>query len=212
MEEPLVVALELVVEDDPLDTRTVGPQSVGGPQVGAVQVSVVRQFAGSEGASVEGLGGFVFARPMAIQKLPAAFGKCNDRRALIAIQRCHDADKARRSESVEISMPEVRGASSFVVEIAQRNDAKGADRGQCPHLGPTQVVVVVIRVDTLTLEPARQIQTVRKDITGIEWFVAPRVRRVTLPTVERTGVQMVPHGSLPSGRPLFDRQVLVHAL
>jgi len=52
---------------------------------------------------------------------------------------------------------------------------------------------------------------VRKNITRIEWFVASRIG-LTLAAVERTRVEIVPHKSLPSGRPLFDRQVLVHAL
>ena len=52
-----------------MDTRTVGPQSFGAPQVGAIQVSVVRQFAGSEGACVEGLGGFVVEASAALSIL-----------------------------------------------------------------------------------------------------------------------------------------------
>ena len=61
VEEPLIVALELVVEDDAPDPAALVPEALLGALVGAIDLGVVRQLAGLPEAGVEGLAGFVGA-------------------------------------------------------------------------------------------------------------------------------------------------------
>ena len=59
VEEPLIVALELVVEDDAPDPSALAPESLLGALVGAIDLGVVRQLARLPEAGVEGLAGLV---------------------------------------------------------------------------------------------------------------------------------------------------------
>ena len=61
VQEPLIVALELVVEDDAPDPAASVPQSLLGALVGAIDLGVVRQLARLSDAGVEGLAGLVRA-------------------------------------------------------------------------------------------------------------------------------------------------------
>ena len=61
VEEPLIVALEFVVEDDTADAAALVPQSLVGALVGAIDLGVVRQLARLPDAGVEGLAGLVAA-------------------------------------------------------------------------------------------------------------------------------------------------------
>ena len=171
-----------------MNAHAVSAEPFGAPQVGATQVGVMREFAASEKACMKGLRRLVLARPMAFEKLSTAVGERHDRHALLAIQGCHDADQPRSTEPVEVSVPQVRRPAAFVVEIAHRHDAKGANRGERPHLGSTELVIVAMHVDALALRPARQVQAAREDITRIHRLRVPRVGRVTVAAVERTRV------------------------
>jgi hypothetical protein len=61
MQEALIVALELVVEDDPPDSAASIPQSLLGPLVGAIDLGVVRQLARLSDTRAEDLAGLVGA-------------------------------------------------------------------------------------------------------------------------------------------------------
>src|SRR5687767_12233567 len=68
-----------------------------------------------------------------------------------------------------------------------------------------------MHVYPLALQTARQVQIPREDIARIDVCV-PRIGQLSIPAVERTWIQLVPHLSSPLGGPLFDWQVLMHAL
>lgn len=58
VEEPLIVALEFVVEDDTADAATLFPQSLLCTLVGSIDLGVVCQLARLSDARVEGLRGW----------------------------------------------------------------------------------------------------------------------------------------------------------
>jgi hypothetical protein len=57
MKEPLIVPLELVVEDDPPNPTALAAETLLGQLVGAIDLGVVRQLARLSETGVEGLGG-----------------------------------------------------------------------------------------------------------------------------------------------------------
>lgn len=59
LEKALIFALQLGLEDDPLDARAFLPETFGAPHVRAVQMGVVGQFARSDEQRTEGDGGAV---------------------------------------------------------------------------------------------------------------------------------------------------------
>ena len=59
VQEPLVVALELVVEDDAPNPTALAAEALLGALIGAIDLRVVRQLARLPEAGVEGLAGFV---------------------------------------------------------------------------------------------------------------------------------------------------------
>jgi hypothetical protein len=61
LEEALVITLQLVIEDDPIDARPLPLETFCTPEVGAVQVGVVRQLAAFGSARIED-GGSVHGR------------------------------------------------------------------------------------------------------------------------------------------------------
>jgi hypothetical protein len=50
-----------------------------------------------------------------------------------------------------------------------------------------------MHVDPLALETPREIQVAPEHVTRIDLLGIPRVGRITVPTVERTRIQIVPH-------------------
>ena len=61
VEEPLIVALELVVEDDALNLAALAAEALFGALIGAVDLRVVRELAGLPDAGVEALAELVGA-------------------------------------------------------------------------------------------------------------------------------------------------------
>src|SRR5690348_813502 len=81
LEEPLVVALQLVVEDHATDAPALVPQALLGPSVGTIDVDVVRQLSRLPEAGVEGLARLVGALrafvSVGFKEIPAALGQDN---------------------------------------------------------------------------------------------------------------------------------------
>src|SRR5437867_4285458 len=103
-----------------------------------------------------------------------------------------DVDQSGRTQPVQVPMPEVSGTSVVVVQIADGNHTEGTDGRERAHLGAPQLVVVVMDMHPLAFQPTRQVESLREHVPGIYGGVVARVG-ITLPTVERTGVQLVPH-------------------
>ena len=76
VEESLIVALQLVVEDDALNPTALAAETFLGALIGAIDLGVVRQLARLSDAGVEGLAGFVGAVvtlvPVGLEQVTAA--------------------------------------------------------------------------------------------------------------------------------------------
>jgi hypothetical protein len=59
VEEPLIVAFELVVENDSANLSTMTPQALVGALICPIHLGVVRELTGFLDAGIEGLAGFV---------------------------------------------------------------------------------------------------------------------------------------------------------
>ena len=98
VEETLVVALQLVVEDDAPDPTALAAESLLCALVGAIDLGVVRQLARLPEARVEGLAGFVGALvtlvAIGFEEVPAALGQ--DDGAVVRAERT-DGESAPRS-------------------------------------------------------------------------------------------------------------------
>jgi hypothetical protein len=71
----LIVALELVVEDDPLDSRATLVQALSGFQIGAVDLGVMLQFPRSFEAGVEGLRSTSVLLAVSLEKVATSVGQ-----------------------------------------------------------------------------------------------------------------------------------------
>ena len=85
LQEPLIVALQLVVEDDAAHSAALVPESLLGALVGAIDLRVVRQLARLSEAGIEGLSRFVAAFvafvAVGLEEVSAALGQ--DDRAIV---------------------------------------------------------------------------------------------------------------------------------
>ena len=79
VEEPLIVALELVVENDAANPAALASQAFVSALIGAIDLGVVRQLAGLPDAGVEGLAGLVAAVialvTVGLEEIAAAVGQ-----------------------------------------------------------------------------------------------------------------------------------------
>jgi hypothetical protein len=85
LEEPLVLALELVVQQHATDATAAPVEPFPRAQVGAIDLGVVREFAGLPDARGEGLAArvavIVAVAPVGLEKLPTLRGERDDPRA-----------------------------------------------------------------------------------------------------------------------------------
>src|SRR5262245_14959201 len=75
VEKALVLALQFVFEDHPLNTDVVFLKALGRSQICGMQLCVMRQLTGADVARIERLARLLFGRPMALQKLASTVGQ-----------------------------------------------------------------------------------------------------------------------------------------
>ena len=127
VKEPLIVPLELVVDDDPADLAALSFQSLLRALVGAIDLCIVRQLAGLPDAGVEGLARLVAAVialvAIGLEEVAPAVGQRHG--PVVGAE--------RRGANQPFVLQMLEGSSrallvvSKVVEIAFGNDAKRAD-------------------------------------------------------------------------------------
>src|SRR5437867_13385738 len=74
LQEPLILPLQLVVEDDALDASASCMEPLGASHVRARKLGIVRELAALDDAGIERLRGPAIPRAMAHQQLPPAVG------------------------------------------------------------------------------------------------------------------------------------------
>jgi hypothetical protein len=82
-QKTLIVALQLVVQDDPPNARSAASQTFCGMKIGSIKLSVVRELSWLDDTGIELLSGRVRPRgSMPFEQLPATVGQGHERRLL----------------------------------------------------------------------------------------------------------------------------------
>jgi hypothetical protein len=124
MQEALVVALQLVVQDDAIDSAALFTEALLGAHVGAIDLRVVRQLARLSETGIERLArlprAFLSLVPIHVEEVPTAVGQ--DDGAVIRTEwRC-----VQKPLPFEMSLG-AAGVLAAVVEIALGHDSKRPD-------------------------------------------------------------------------------------
>jgi hypothetical protein len=170
VQEALVVALELVVQDDAVYSPAVVANALLGVDVGSVDVRVVSQFARLPETCVERLprlpGAFLVA-PIRFEQVSATLGK--DDGAVVR------AEWTRTQQTLlfEVALGS-EGVVAAVMEIALGHDAKGTNVGEYPALGVVDLVHAIAFSHRAALTSARQVEILREHVARITvgWLVA----------------------------------------
>jgi hypothetical protein len=164
VQKSLVVALQLVVQDDAVHSAALLADTLLSAQVCAIDLRVVRQFSRLSEARVVRLAWLVTAAvtlvPICLEQVPAAFGE--DDGAVVGVE----WRRVQQTLSFEVAL----GAAcviAAVVEIALGHDAKGADGGKHPAFGAVDLVDAIALSHRPTLTGARQVNILREHVTRV---------------------------------------------
>ena len=128
--EPLIVALQLVVQDDTPDPYTIAVESLGRTQIGPIQLRVVTELARFHHTGIERLAGVVgaFATP-GLEQVTATFGQRHERKPLPLHDIRTRDNQTRVTQPRQVSVPGILRALRRVSEIGRRHDSKGPHGG-----------------------------------------------------------------------------------
>src|SRR5262245_31969515 len=188
MEPLLVLALELVVQDDPVDAGITLRQPLRLALVRAVDLRLMFELALFLEARVERLRRLLAAIPVRLQDITAAVGQ--DDGDLTAAIEANRIDQALLAEMPQIALPWIGGPVVVVAKIARRhhperpNDREGAGLGAAKRVLPLACVV-----DDLAFASSRQVDVPREHVARIliPW-IAAAVRRAFIVPLTRVGV------------------------
>jgi hypothetical protein len=130
----LVLTLELVVEDHPLDARVAFLETLCDAQVGLVDLRVVFELAFAFEAGIELLPRVVVAASMGLQQVPAAISQY-DSHVASAVQP-DGVDEPLLTQVPEVSIARIGWSAEMVSEVLRRNDSECADGRERTGLGP----------------------------------------------------------------------------
>ena len=178
VEEPLVVPLQLVVEDDACDNRALLLEALGRSFVRAVELGVVRQFARLHEAGVERLRSAVaVGRPMSLQQFATAIRQRHEGRPVATDDVGARLHKACLPKGSQLAVAGACGASAVVPKIGGHDDPEGAGRRQHPDLGLAQIDRAISVPDRPARRAAWQIQIARQRVAQTR-RVSTRRRRI----------------------------------
>jgi hypothetical protein len=201
LQEALVLALELLFEDDPTDACSTRKQPVSGLNVCAIQPDVMRQLARLGDAGIESLAGiFTLVPSRVFQNRTASIGQRHERRPSSTddVWRC-----LKKSELAQVIQIPGLGFSVpiLVAQVGPGHGPKGADRGECPHFRATEVVLLIPQPDALAGRTARQIEVpnerlprvvARRRFLRLGACSTPPTRRWTI-VIEISWIQITRH-------------------
>jgi len=195
MEEPLVVALQLVVQDDPVEPRAVAGEAFGGAQIGAIELRVMGQLTGLGEPVIEGLARVVIRVPMGLEQAVTALGEHEERRpvAWAAVERRDPVNEPLPTEVLKVAVTDVAGAAVPVPEVVARDDPERPDGGQGLDLGRPELVGPVPLADRLAPMVAGEVEARGEDLAGVGRIRPPCLGGVSVP-VWGARVDGVPHG------------------
>jgi hypothetical protein len=163
----LIVALQLLLENDTANASTARDQPFGRLLIGTVQTYVVGQLSRLGNARVEGLPRPVDAISSGIlEDFPSATCQGYERRPRAADDVRHCSHQPEPTEVRKVLTLRC-GTAILVSQIRGRNDSKYASRGQRSDLGSSKVVLVFTGPDAFTSGSTRQLDIARKTVAVI---------------------------------------------
>jgi hypothetical protein len=164
VQEPLVVALELVVEDDASNPTALAAETFLDALVGAIDVVVMRQLARLSEAGPERLKGLVRA---VVAFVSVGFEKISptvpqDNGAVVRTE----WRRTYQALLLEVSLG-LASVVTAVVEVAFGDDAEGTDGGEQPALGAVDVVHAIAFSNWPALRAAWQVEVLCEHITRV---------------------------------------------
>ena len=194
LEELLILALQLIVEDHALDACPLPGQPIRAVQVGSIELRIVCEFAGFYASRGERLEGLMVGCAVSLQDITATLGERDEGCRGVAASGRHAANETGRAEPVEVAVPEVPWPPRVVFQIVRRDHAKRPNSCQRADLGPAQFVLVVVNVHGFALAASGQVETLGHDVARINSFHLSRIRQAGLARVERSWVETILHG------------------
>jgi hypothetical protein len=155
VEPALVLALQLVVEDDALDVRTAVQEAVLGLFVRPIDLEVVFQFPFAPQARVERLRVLVIVIAVALEEAAPVFRQAH--RVVAAPGHARGFDQALFAQVPHVAGPRIGRARIVVSKITTGDHLECTDRRERPRFGATQGVLAIAGVHELALWSARQV-------------------------------------------------------
>jgi len=202
VEELLVFALQLVVENDAMNPYVVLLKPICSPEIRGIQLSVMREFTRTRVSRIERLPRLVFRCSMILEQLASSVGEGHQHRApvLVTVERSNGPNQIRGPQPVEVAVPQVSRAPAIVKQFVHGNDAERTDRGQRPYLGPPQLERVAFEEHSLPFPSTRQVQALAKHVSRVDRvtitdivYALPPVPQGGIASIGVAGVRVLPH-------------------
>jgi hypothetical protein len=182
LEEHLILAPKVLLENHALDVRTLLNDALRGPQIGSIELRVVNQLALAGGPAMERLPWLVIWQSVRLQELPSPLRERYKIGSGLPIDRCNMANQPFRAEVVKVAVPQVGSPVAMVPEIVDRDHSKCAHGSERPHFGAAQVVLLIADIYGLTIEAAWQLETASEDVARIDDVEVARIPVHATPT------------------------------
>jgi hypothetical protein len=155
VEPALVLALQLVVEDDALDVRPAVQETVLGLFVRAIDLKVVFEFSFAPQARVERLRVLVIVIAVALEE--AAPGLRQAHRMIAVSGHARGLDQPLFAQVSQVARPGISWAPIVVSEITTGDHSECTDGRERPGFRAAQGVFAIAAVNDLALWSARQV-------------------------------------------------------
>ena len=168
LEERLIFAPKVLLEDHALDVRALFDQALRTPQICSIQLRVVNQLTLTGEAVMKRLSWIVVRGSVRFQEFASSVGQRHEVSAGFPIDRSDMANQPFGAKVVEVAVPQVGSPVAAVPEVVDGNHAKCAHGRERAHLGAAQVVLLVADRHGFAVEAARQVEALSKDVARID--------------------------------------------
>jgi hypothetical protein len=134
LEEHLVVALEVLLEDHTLDMRSFLHQSVGRPEIGSIKLRVVSELAVAREPILKELRRLVVTGAMSFEQLATAIRQRHEIGACLPINGRDVPEQPFTSQMLNVTVPQVGVTIAVFTEVIDRDNAERTDDGKRPDL------------------------------------------------------------------------------
>ena len=179
MQPLLVLALQLLVQDDVVDLDVAHFQALGDAQIGLVDLHVVFELSLAFEAGVELLSGIAVTIAVMVEQVASTIGQDHgDVAAAVKSNRVHEALLAQMSQ---IAAARACRLPRVVSQVARRHDTKRTNSRERARLRAAHGVRAVARiVDDLSLASTRQVEVAHEHVA---WSPIARIAAAIRPSL-----------------------------